>query len=240
MTTDSSARAADPVSAVLDGDGDGSIHYHEAGEGPALVLLHGSGPGVSAWSNFSGTLPAFAPTFRTIAPDLPGFGRSSVPAMDRPYHRIASDAVVRLLDGLGIKRLIEFTRDPTRERIVAWLKTMVADQALITDELVEERMANALAPGALEWMRTFFSHVSGDGPARPVDPVPLWAEVSRITAPTLITWGREDRVTPLENALLPLRQMQDVELHVFANCGHWAMIERAEEFDRVVLEFLTR
>lgn len=278
----------DATSRMLEGDE--PIHYHDAGSGPVLVLLHGSGPGVSAWSNFGSNYPFFASSYRTIAPDQPGFGRSYTPAFDRSYHRIASDALARLLDGLGIerayvlgnsaggsvagrfaldhadrlarlvlmgpggvgtpvlapspsegiKRLIEFTQDPTRLRMIAWLRTMVVDQSILTDELIEERLRNALAPGALDWMRGFFSHISGSGTPRPVDPVPLWAEVSRITAPTLITWGRDDRVTPLENALLPLRQMKDVELHVFANCGHWAMIERREEFQRVVHEFLSR
>lgn len=273
----------------MSGD-DAPIHFHEAGDGPALVLLHGSGPGVSAWSNFGANLPFFSASFRTIAPDQPGFGRSYTPEFDRPYHRIAADAVARLLDDLGIdrahvlgnsaggsvaarfaldhsdrvdrlvlmgpggvginilgptpsegiKRLIEFISDPTRDRMVAWLMTMVADQALLTEELIDERMANALQPGALEWMRGFFSHISGSSTPRPVEPVPLWADAGKITAPTLLTWGRDDRVTPLENALLPLRQMRDVELHVFSNCGHWAMIERRDEFQRVVHEFLTR
>ncbi|NKV12693.1 alpha/beta fold hydrolase [Rhodococcus hoagii] len=35
------------------------LHFHEAGEGHPLVLLHGSGPGVSGWSNFSKNLPVF-------------------------------------------------------------------------------------------------------------------------------------------------------------------------------------
>lgn len=266
------------------------IHYHEAGEGPALVLLHGSGPGVSAWSNFGTNLPFFADHYRAIAPDLPGFGATYTPKLDRSYHRIAADAVARLLDALGvarahvfgnsaggsvaarfaldyadrvdrlvlmgpggvgtnvlspspsegIKRLIEFTEDPTRERLVSWLHTMVSDPSFLTESLIEERMTNALAPGALEWMRSFFSHISGRGPSRPVDPVPLWAEAPRIAAPTLITWGRDDRVTPLECALLPLRQMAEVELHVFSRCGHWAMLERRAEFQRVVHEFLSR
>jgi 4,5:9,10-diseco-3-hydroxy-5,9,17-trioxoandrosta-1(10),2-diene-4-oate hydrolase len=287
-STTPSAHSAESTSRTLDGPE--PLHVHEAGAGEALVLLHGSGPGVSAWSNFGSNFPFFADRYRTLAPDLPGFGASYVPNLDRPYHRIAADAVARMLDALGIerahilgnsaggsvagrfavdhadrvdrlvlmgpggvgtpvlspspsegiRRLLEFVADPTRDRLVAWLDTMVVDRSILTDELVEERLANALAPGALAWMRSFFSHISGRGPSRPVDPVPLWAEVSKITAPTLITWGRDDRVTPLENALLPLRQMKDVELHVFANCGHWAMIERRGEFQRVVHEFLTR
>ena len=32
----------------------------------------------------------------------------------------------------------------------------------------------------------------------------------------------------------------NVELHVFSNCGHWAQVERKDEFERVVTEFLTR
>lgn len=50
--------------------------YHEAGSGRPIVLLHGSGPGVSAWSNWSGVLPALAAGHRVLAPDIAGFGRT--------------------------------------------------------------------------------------------------------------------------------------------------------------------
>lgn len=48
--------------------------YHEAGSGRPIVLLHGSGPGVSAWSNWSGVLPVLASEYRVLAPDIAGFG----------------------------------------------------------------------------------------------------------------------------------------------------------------------
>lgn len=49
-------------------------NYLEQGEGAPLLLLHGSGPGVSAWTNWRKVMPAFAKHFRVIAPDLAGFG----------------------------------------------------------------------------------------------------------------------------------------------------------------------
>jgi 4,5:9,10-diseco-3-hydroxy-5,9,17-trioxoandrosta-1(10),2-diene-4-oate hydrolase len=59
------------------------LHYHEAGEPNEelpVVLLHGGGPGASAWSNFGKNLPEFAKSFRTLMVDQPGFGESDKPA----------------------------------------------------------------------------------------------------------------------------------------------------------------
>lgn len=55
-------------------------NYHDQGAGPAVLLLHGSGPGVSAWANWRLVLPALAARFRTIAPDVLGFGYTQRPA----------------------------------------------------------------------------------------------------------------------------------------------------------------
>src|SRR5690625_4577221 len=54
----------------------GVLRYHEAGDGPPLVLLHGSGPGVTGWRNFRGVLPAFAERYRCLVLEFPGFGVS--------------------------------------------------------------------------------------------------------------------------------------------------------------------
>jgi len=62
----------------------------------------------------------------------------------------------------------------------------------------------------------------------------------RIQSPTLLTWGRDDRVSPVDMALLPMRTIPDVELHVFPNCGHWAMIEQQAAWESTVLAFLLR
>jgi pimeloyl-ACP methyl ester carboxylesterase len=70
-------------------------------------------------------------------------------------------------------------------------------------------------------------------------PMP-WAMMHKVAAPTLLTWGRDDRVSPLDMALIPMRTIPNAELHVFPNCGHWAMIEAKEAFEDTVLAFLSR
>src|SRR5262249_44834636 len=77
------------------------VRYFEAGEGPALVLIHGI---FVNHAEFSGIIPALAKRFRVIAPDLPGFGESEHPR-DFPYDREGfSETVCNLLAGLEIPR----------------------------------------------------------------------------------------------------------------------------------------
>ena len=54
----------------------GALRYHEAGAGPPLLLLHGSGPGVTGWRNFRGILGTFAEHYRCLVLEFPGFGVS--------------------------------------------------------------------------------------------------------------------------------------------------------------------
>lgn len=261
------------------------IHYHEAGSGSPLVLLHGSGPGVSGWSNFRGNFPVLSETFRTVIMDMPGFGLSERPTFDKAYPKIAADATLRLLDALGIekasllgnsmggyvalefalahpdrvdrlvlmgpgglaassfgpdpsegaRRLFEFMSAPSKAGMEAWVDTMVANKAVIDDQLIDERMANAQRPGAMESAMAIFGTLS-----QFPDEVPMFAKVHKITAPTLVTWGRDDRMLPYEQSVFGYRRMPNAELHVFSGCGHWAQVERKADFERVVTEFLTR
>lgn len=60
----------------------GAFHtnYHDHGAGPPVLLIHGSGPGVSAWANWRTAIPALARHHRVIAPDMLGFGYTERPA----------------------------------------------------------------------------------------------------------------------------------------------------------------
>ena len=85
----------------------GSIrtNYHDRGEGPPVLLLHGSGPGVSAWANWRLAIPYLAKRHRVVAPDVVGFGFTDRPAGIRydldTWMRHALD----FLDALGLEKV---------------------------------------------------------------------------------------------------------------------------------------
>jgi pimeloyl-ACP methyl ester carboxylesterase len=259
------------------------LAFHDVGDGTPVVFLHGSGPGVTGWANFGANLPELH-GIRAIVVDQVGFGASARPEVyERNYLEISKDAVVGLLDALGldkvgivgnsmgadvatrltldhpervsklllngpggtgvpilgpspsegINRLMDFNLDPTRARLVAWLKTMVFDQRLLTEELIESRFAAATSPGAVKNLQD--AYATFYNPAMTGD-IPLWAEVHRIRQPVLLCWGRDDRVAPVEGALLPARRMPKCDLRIYSRCGHWVQVERKADFERACRE----
>jgi 4,5:9,10-diseco-3-hydroxy-5,9,17-trioxoandrosta-1(10),2-diene-4-oate hydrolase len=82
--------------------GDREIFFSETGAGPAVVLLHGGGPGAGGLSNYSRNVEPLARRFRVIVPDMPGYGRSTkrIDQSD-PFGDLAA-AVGGLLDALDI------------------------------------------------------------------------------------------------------------------------------------------
>lgn len=80
-------------------------NYHDVGTGPPLLLLHGSGPGVSAWANWRLVIPELSTGHRVLAPDLAGFGYSPV-AEDWEFSTETwLQQIVDFLDALGLDRV---------------------------------------------------------------------------------------------------------------------------------------
>lgn len=82
-------------------------NYHDvgSGDGPPVLLIHGSGPGVSAWANWRLTIGALSSQFRMLAPDMLGFGFSES-AVDGIYSRERWLAqLVGFLDALGVSKV---------------------------------------------------------------------------------------------------------------------------------------
>ncbi|WP_110469569.1 alpha/beta fold hydrolase [Williamsia limnetica] len=267
----------------------GVLRYHEAGSGPPLILLHGSGPGVTGWRNYRGNLGVFAENFHCYVLEFPGFGVSD-PVKGHPV-LTAGSSVIRFMDALGIEsapvignsmggvvgvnlaikkpdrvsklvtiggvgpnvfspspseglRLLqEFTDAPDRDKLVRWLTAMVFDRALVTDELIEERWEAAINPDAQQTAQMMYGSAAFAMQQEFMaasDTPPYWSMMHKVSCPTLLTWGRDDRVSPPDMAMVPMRLIPQAELHVFPNCGHWVMIEAKRAFESAVGEFLSR
>ena len=258
------------------------LHYHDIGTGPVLLMLHGGGPGASAWSNFKQNVPALAARFRLLMVDQPGFGRSNKPVHDRPQHELAAEKILGLLDLLGIgtvtpvgnsiggaaslelalqapervDRLVlmapaggslPVTSQPSAEsklmfkfyagegasleRMRQLFRGMAYDSRQIPEETLIERHQAAIEPDAAAYSQRLFTGWAKLGPRH-------WQRISQIRHETLLIWGREDRIVPLDSSLHMLHQMPNARLVVFPHCGHWCQIEVAREFEAQIIGFL--
>jgi len=255
-----------------------STHYHEAGSGPPVLLLHGSGPGVSAWANWRLTIPALARDHRVIAPDLVGFGGTERPGGIRYSLQTWSNHVWSFLDALsigqtslvgnslggrigldmaaqhpdrlhrmvlmgapgvgmtftdGLRALREY--EPSEENMrQLLLGNFAVDPAIITDDLVRTRYEASVAPGAFEAYRDMFFSPRHAGSELGITE----EQVKAVPTRTLLVHGREDKVVPVEVAWNMVQLLPDADLAVFARCGHWTQIERADDFNALVGNFL--
>ncbi|HYH20604.1 MAG TPA: alpha/beta hydrolase [Azospirillum sp.] len=254
-----------------------ATNLHDAGSGDSVVLIHGSGPGVSAWANWRLTIPHLAQRFRVVAPDMAGFGFTE----RRPDASYGLDGWVEhaigVLDALGLERvhlvgnsfggalaLALTIRHPARVRRLVlmgsvgvpfpitpgldtvWgyepsieamrglLDLFAYDRTLVNDELAELRYRASVRPGFQESFSAMF-------PA----PRQRWVDamasaeddIRRITQPTLIVHGREDKVIPPATSQRLFELIPDAQLHMFGRCGHWTQIEHARRFNALVTDF---
>ncbi|MCC7411560.1 MAG: alpha/beta fold hydrolase [Gammaproteobacteria bacterium] len=255
-----------------------TTNYHDAGRGDVVLLLHGSGPGVSAWANWRLVIPVLAERFRVLAPDAVGFGYTERPAGMR-YDLDAWVAhAAGLLDALDIGRahvignsfggslaLALAIRQPARVRRLVlmgsvgvefeltpgldktWgytpslgnmrelLDIFAYDRRLVSDELARLRYEASIQPGFQESFAAMFPAPRQDGIRRLASPE---QDIRRISQPTLIVHGREDRVIPPATSLRLFELIPNAELHMFGHCGHWTQIEHTARFNRLVGDFL--
>ncbi|UDY23671.1 alpha/beta fold hydrolase [Nocardioides sp. Kera G14] len=265
------------------------IRYYEVGDPTAtpVVLLHGSGPGATGWSNFSGNLAAIAEAgFHVLAPDMPGWGDSAAVKTTEMDHDVD---LVDFLDAVGLEKvalvgnsmgahtavrfatlhperithlvtmgaslgkgfpsslfgpqdgpseglkvLVRAYKDPSPENMKALVEIMTFDKArFATPELTAARSEAASArPDHLQ------NYVEGlpDGA-----PIPFKVDrslIPNIAVPTLLIHGRDDRVLHFETSLWLNAHIKNSRLVLLNQCGHWAMIEHADEFNRLVIDFL--
>lgn len=139
----------------------------------------------------------------------------------------------------GLKVLLAAYKDPSPQMMKALVQIFCFNKAMATDELADLRSAAANAhPEHLDSWNHVFS--------KPLDENDLFSafyaltprDLRKISAPTLLVHGRDDRVVPFEQSLRNLSAIPNSRLLLINGCGHWAQIEHAAEFNRVVVDFI--
>ena len=88
---------------VLDVDVAGSgVHVLTQGSGPAVLLLHGSGPGTTGAGAWAATAEGLGPEWRVVAPDQAGFGATPLPSGSRGGLALWVDQAAGLMEALSI------------------------------------------------------------------------------------------------------------------------------------------
>lgn len=133
----------------------------------------------------------------------------------------------------GIKVLFEGYMNPTTETMKKLVSIMAFDPAMASDELAAGRAAAVQArpdhvANALNGFKT------GALVAYQATPT----EVASITAPALLIHGRDDRVVHYENTMRLLAGIPNARAVLFNQCGHWAQLEHAQEFNELVTSFV--
>jgi len=127
----------------------------------------------------------------------------------------------------GMRRMgvVNASDNPTTEQMRGVIELLVNDSSFITEELLAERVKAASTPGRFRP----FAHPFGE----------LWREdLGSIKNKVLVMWGLQDRVCPVDMAPGIIGAFPNADLHIFANCGHWVQWEKADEFNRIVADFL--
>ncbi len=122
---------------------------------------------------------------------------------------------------------------PSEKKMADFIQTMVFDHKQFGADVVRARYEASLDESHIE-----FYHRYNAAFAKRHGMDPLWKDLHKIKSPTLLLWGRDDRTITLDGAQIMLKQIRDVQLHVFGNCGHWVQLERQRDFERLVADFL--
>jgi len=247
------------------------IHFVEAGTGAPLILIHGLADDVAVWDS---VIPPLAASFRVIALDQIGFGRS-----DKPLLSYRVSTFVDFLDGflneLKIKRA-----SLVGNSLGGWVAAAFTlahpervERLVLSDAAGYAALAKTMDPRALSALRLasrddirylgpltfhdkqFYEDVdlafkqrlaTGDSytVGRILDSMirgedVLDGRLGAIHKPTLIVWGREDRLIPLNFAERFHKEITGSRLEVIDNCGHMPHVECPEKFNTAVLQFLS-
>ena len=220
-----------------------TIHYLEGGVGDPLVMLHGGASG--AEDEWTLNLEPLARHYRIVAPDMIGYGKSDKPNIvytTTLFNRFFVDFISALglesasLMGhsLGGGIALAFTLNypqKVNKLILVDSAGLANSVALLGKMLIPIFMLKA----KLRKDKTYLSLVRNGGR----EPSESYMDrLSEIATPTFILWGSWDGYLPVRLAYQAHEQLRYSRLHVFKRCWHAPQMERATEFNSLVLNFL--
>ncbi|WP_260684161.1 alpha/beta fold hydrolase [Rhodococcus sp. KBS0724] len=115
------------------------------------------------------------------------------------------------------------------------LELFVVDKSLVTDELVSLRYQSALNDTASDRLAEVVAARDRDRTELPLD----FDVLSRLDVPVLLIHGVQDVVIPVSRTWELLNVIPNADVHIFSQCGHWSQVERAEEFNTVITQYLS-
>jgi len=131
----------------------------------------------------------------------------------------------------GVKMIARYYKGtgPSREKLRDLLQTILYNPSFLTDDVFEERYQASIDPETVE----LFGKKQGEIPRENLGP-----DLHKLKAKLLAIWGMDDRFGALDVGLQITRMVPDGQMHIFTRCGHWAQVEHAAEFNRLVIDFL--
>lgn len=134
----------------------------------------------------------------------------------------------------GIKALIDTYADPSPENFKRVVSTMCYDDRFATDELAAERSRGALehAEHLKNWRDVGAAGVGLE------DFLQLGSLIQGMEIPSLLIHGRDDRTVHFEASLRAMSLIPNSRVVLLNHCGHWAQLEHADEFNRLVIDFV--
>ncbi|GAB6919761.1 alpha/beta fold hydrolase [Rhodococcus erythropolis] len=134
----------------------------------------------------------------------------------------------------GIRIMFQGYSDYSPEAMRRLVEIMVYDvERFATPELCAQRSEAASRRP---------EHLANIARVAPRGPIPIWADLSKVStikAPALLIHGRDDRVVSFESSLFMAANIPNSRAHIINRCGHWAQLEHAEEFNRLVTDFVS-
>ncbi|TAE08499.1 MAG: alpha/beta hydrolase [Bacteroidetes bacterium] len=236
--------------------------YIDEGEGKTLLLLHGL---FGALSNWSDVLTHYAKNYRVVIPLLPihdmplrTAGLGAITDFIEDFVKLKQLTNVTILGNSlgGHLALIYTQRNPKNvERLVLTGSSGLFENSMggsypkrgsygYIKERVEytffkpETATKELVDEVFEVTQSIQKCLRIVAIAKSAQRHNMANEITKITQPTLLVWGLNDTITPPTVGYEFLDLMPNAELHFIDHCSHAPMMEDAEEFNRILDEFL--